>query len=818
MLYIETILPLPLAGTFTYSIDDEIQENIVVGMRVIVSFGKKYYTAIVKSISEQKPDVDFSIKAIVCTIDDKPVINQLQLHFWDWIAEYYQANLGDIYQAAVPSGLKIESKAKVFINRDFECSTPLSDRENRVLDALSPFESLSVDELNKRLSINNCMPALKLLVEKGAVEISEEITEKFRPRSETVIRFGETVHSEVDINILFDEIAKNAKQKQLLLQFLELTDGIEIIDKKEISKKELLKSSGCSTSVLSSLEKKNILASYSKTIGRLDFSQIQTIPPAQLNEYQQIAIEQIKTQFVEKNVVLLQGITSSGKTEIYIHLLKTAIENGKTALLLVPEIALTTQLTTRLIRIFGNRLGVYHSKFSDAERVEIWNNVLEGKRYDVIVGVRSSVFLPFQNLGLIIVDEEHETSYKQSDTSPHYHARNAAIVLASFHQAKTLLGSATPSVESYYNAKAGKYGLTELSHRYQDMQLPEIMLIDLADAYKKKRMTGHFSNALLEKIGATLQANEQIIIFQNRRGYSPYLECKACSYVPKCKNCDVSLTMHKYLQILTCHYCGYTETIPHKCPVCNADSLTNRGFGTEKVEDEIHELFPSATVARMDLDTTHTKKSYTRIITDFENHNTDILVGTQMVTKGLDFDNVGLVAVLNADNLLNMPDFRANERAFQLLMQVGGRAGRKKKRGLVVIQTSQPSHPIIKNVVNYDYISMFNTQISERHAFRYPPFYRLITLTLKHKNPDVVKQAAQALVENLRKVFGVRVLGPNDPLIARIQTYYIKQIILKIEISASHQRAKEIIKNQINQIKTIGEYRQVLISVDVDPM
>ena len=585
-----------------------------------------------------------------------------------------------------------------------------------------------------------------------------------------------------------------------------------------MTRKELLENSGASPAVLAALVERGVLETYLKEIGRLDISDLPTNAVYALNEFQQTALSSIEKQFKEKPVVLLHGVTSSGKTEIYIHLIQKVLDEGKQVLYLVPEIALTTQLTSRLKRVFGKRLGVYHSKFSDAERVEIWNNVLNDKSYEVIIGVRSSIFLPFRQLGLVIVDEEHESSYKQYDPAPRYNARNAAIVLASMHGAKTLLGTATPSIESYFNAETGKYGLVELHQRHEEMQLPEIVVVDTKEAYHKKRMEGHFSDVLLEKIAKALGNNEQIILFQNRRGYAPYIECKGCAYVPKCKNCDVSLTVHKVFNTLTCHYCGYTEPIPTICPVCKTPNLNTKGFGTEKIEDEIRQIFPDARVSRMDLDTTRSKKSYEKLITDFENHKVDILIGTQMVTKGLDFEHVSLVGILNADNMLNFPDFRAHERAYQLMAQVSGRAGRKNKRGLVVLQTSQPEHTVIGQVIRNDYAAMYKLQTEERKQFKYPPYFRMIQVTLRHKDVHVLQQAAFTLAGQLRAIFGSRVLGPIDPVVSRIQNLFIKQIILKIENEASPAKAKEMLQHASDELLTQSRFKAVRIGLDVDPV
>lgn len=819
MLYIDVILPLPLGNTFTYLVPDEWTGKVSVGMRVVVPFGKKkMYTAIVGLIHSHKPELLYEAKEIICLLDDKPILQHPQLKFWQWISQYYQAYLGDVYQAAVPSGLKLESETQVRINVNFEGGVELSDKEIKILDALSDGKIQSVTELEKLTGINNTLPLLRILLEKNAVEVSEELTEKFRPKTETYVRLTKFAEKENSLRNFFDELSKTPKRLDLLMKFIDLSKCLNPKLKQEVSKKELLEKSGASSAVFQGLIEKNVLETYQKEIGRLDFSQKETQEVFSLNDFQQQALSEIHLQFQEKPVVLLHGVTSSGKTEVYIHLINKILEEKKQVLYLVPEIALTTQLTSRLKRIFGNKLGVYHSKFSDSERVEIWNNVLNGKGYEVIIGVRSSIFLPFKQLGLVIVDEEHETSYKQFDPSPRYHARNAAIVLASMHNAKTLLGTATPAIETYYNAKNGKYGYVSLSQRFQELELPEILVVDTKEAYRKKEMTGHFTEPLLEKTQKALERNEQVILFQNRRGYAPFLECKACAYVPKCKNCDVSLTVHKYLNKLTCHYCGYTESVPQVCPVCKTPNLENRGFGTEKIEDEIKELFPSAKTARMDTDTTRNKKAYDKIITDFEQGKIDILVGTQMISKGLDFERVSLVGILNADNMINFPDFRANERAFQLMTQVSGRAGRKNKRGTVVLQTSNPQHPIISQVISNNFEGMVKNELVERKTYNYPPFTRLIEITIKHKDVNVMNQASETLAVQLRQLFGKRVLGPNVPPISRIQNFYIKNILLKLENEISSEQAKNIMQQIINELLSQKEFKSVRISLDVDPM
>jgi len=819
MKYIDVILPLPLKASFTYAVPVDWSEQIRIGMRVVVPFGKKkMYTAIVSIIHTHKPELPYEIKEIICLLDAEPILRYPQLKFWEWISSYYMACMGDVYQAAVPAGMKLESETLVCINPDFEAEAVLNDKEQRILDALSDGRPSTVEMLNKATEINSVLPTLKLLLEKNAIEVSESLTEKFRIKTESFVRLNDKCEDEAVLRSVFDELNRAKKQLDLLMNYIELSKYLQPAKRKEVAKKELLDKSGTSVVVLNGLVEKGVFEIYKKEISRLDIntSEVQEVFP--LNSSQQIALQEINTQFFDKQVVLLHGITSSGKTEIYIHLIKNAIEQGLQVLYLVPEIALTTQLTSRLKRVFGNKLGVYHSKFSDAERVEIWNNVLNDKTYDVIIGVRSSVFLPFRKLGLVIVDEEHETSYKQFDPSPRYHARNASIVLASMHGAKTLLGTATPSIESYYNACVGKYGLVQLDKRHADMELPEFLVVDTKEAYHKKRMEGHFSDQLLANIKKALENKEQIILFQNRRGYAPYTECKACTYVPKCKNCDVSLTVHKVFNTLTCHYCGYSEPIPNLCPACKTPGLHTKGFGTEKIEDEIKLLFPDARVSRMDMDTTRSKKAYEKLIADFEQYKVDILIGTQMVTKGLDFERVSIVGILNADNMLNFPDFRAHERAFQLMAQVSGRAGRKYKRGLVILQTTFPSHSVIGQVLQNDYLAMYNVQSVERMEFKYPPFYRLIQISLRHKDVQVVKQAAFEMGKRLRTVFGARLLGPVDLPIGRIQNLYIKQLILKIENEASPVKAKEILNAVSDSILQESKFKSVRIGLDVDPM
>jgi len=818
MKYIDVVLPLPIDALFTYAVPDDLIKNAVVGMRVVVPFGRrKMYTAIVFRIHENKP-VDYQTKEIICFLDEFPILRPLQLKFWEWISSYYLANLGDVYQIAIPSGFKLQSETQIRLNEDFEPEEILSSKEIKIVNALSSDKVFTVSELIKMTGIQNILPVVKMLIEKNVIEASEKLTERYKPKVETFVRLSNSIDSEEKLQQVFDDLKHARKQLDVLMNFVELSHCLSENFQNEVSKKELLRKSNASSSIFQNLVEKKILSIYQKEIGRLDRTKSTTQKPSELNEFQQKAFDEVENQFAEKSVVLLHGVTSSGKTEIYIHLIEKMIQEGKQVLYLVPEIALTTQLTSRLINIFGNRLCIYHSKFSNAERIEIWNDVLNDRNCDVVIGVRSSIFLPFSRLGLVIVDEEHEISFKQFETPPLYHARNAAIVLAAMYGAKTLLGSATPSIESYHNAQTGKYGYVELNQRFLEMELPEIHVVNLKEMYRKKQMNRHFSTALVDVINDALIHREQVILFQNRRGYAPYLECKSCSYVPRCKNCDVSLTVHKHTNQLICHYCGYTEPIPQVCPECHTPGLSDRGFGTERIEQEIQELFPNARTSRMDLDTTHNKKSYEKIIGAFESGDVDILIGTQMITKGLDFDNVSVVGILNADNLLNFPDFRANERAYQLISQVSGRAGRKNKRGTVILQTSNPDHPIIQLVKENDYDEMYRNECFQRKMFHYPPYFRLIEITLQHRELQKLNDSSAFLAVELSKIFGKRVLGPIEPLIPRIQNFYIKNILLKIEITSSSEKAKHLLKQTVTNLLASYQFKSLKITVDVDPL
>lgn len=815
--YVDVILPLPLPKSFTYSLPDEYAEEVKIGCRVVVPFGrKKFYTAIVRNVHYCAP-TEYEVKEISALLDASPILLPNQFKFWEWIADYYLCAQGDVYKAALPSGLKLESETIVEYNPDFEADAPLPEREQRILDLLAIDSQQCVTKLEKESGVKNILTAIKSLLDKEAIFVKEELRRTYKPKTEARVRLAGTA-DEKQLHILFDILSRAPKQLALLMKYVECSGILGDGTPKEISKKELLQRANVAPAVLNGLVDKKIFEIYYHEIGRLNKQEKEVVELNALNEFQQRAHDEIVESFREKNVCLLHGVTSSGKTEVYIHLIEEAIRQGKQVLYLLPEIALTTQITERLQRVFGSRLGIYHSKFPDAERVEIWRKQLGENGYDIILGVRSSVFLPFQNLGLVIVDEEHENTYKQQDPAPRYHARSSAIVLAAMYGAKTLLGTATPSIETWQNAMDGKYGFVQLKERYKEIQLPEIIPVDIKELHRKKRMVGQFSPLLIQYMKEALEQNEQVILFQNRRGFAPMIECRTCGWVPKCKNCDVSLTYHKGINQLTCHYCGYTYQLPKACPACAGTELVNRGFGTEKIEDDIKVLFPEAAVARMDLDTTRTRTAYEKIIADFEQGKTDILIGTQMVSKGLDFDHVSIVGILNADTMLNYPDFRSYERAFQLMAQVSGRAGRKNKRGRVVLQTKSIDHPIIHQVIANDYEDMVGGQLAERQMFHYPPYYRLVYVYLKNHNEALLDQMAAVMANKLRGVFGNRVLGPDKPPVARIQTLFIKKIVVKIEQNAPMGRARELLLRIQREMIEDEHYKSLIIYYDVDPM
>lgn len=754
--YVDVIVPLPLEGTFTYSVPHNLAERVRFGVRVAVTFGvSKVHTAIVVRVHQDKPA--FNVKDIVDVIDDQPMLLEQQYQLWQWLSAYYMAPLGDVYNAALPAGLKVE--------------------------------------------------------------------ENYKPRTETYIDLCEPLRNEQSLNVALDLLKRARNQRETLMHFLRIShwetiEGTQTTEPVvDITREELMNVSRCSYAVIKSLVERKILFTYEREVGRLnDHGEEHLENVKRLNEAQQEAYNQIVFQFFKKNVVLLHGVTSSGKTEIYIHLIKKALEEKKQVLYLLPEIALTVQITSRLRHVFGNKLGIYHSKYSDAERVEIWKKQLSHHPYEVVLGARSAVFLPFQRLGLVIIDEEHETSFKQQDPSPRYHARSAAIVLAGMYGAKTLLGTATPSVESYYNACQGKYGLVTLTSRYKDIQLPEIRVVDTKDLQRRKMMTGPFSPPLIAAVNEALKSGQQVILFQNRRGFAPMIECRTCGWVPKCSNCDVSLTMHKSMNLLTCHYCGYTFRIPTVCPACGGTDLRGRGFGTEKVEEYVGQLFPEARVARMDLDTTRTRNAYGRIIDDFSSGRTNLLIGTQMVSKGLDFDRVSVVGILNADAMLNYPDFRAYEHAFMMMAQVSGRAGRKGQRGKVFLQTKNKELPIIRQVVENDYQGFYEALLEERRLFSYPPFHRLVYVFLRHRHDDVVETAGIEMGSRLRQGLGERILGPDKPSIARVKNLHIRKIVIKLENGIDQKAVRLYLRTVQQQLLQDKRYAALQVCYDVDPL
>ena len=816
--YVDVIVPLPIASQYTYSVPAELEESVQEGCRVVVSFGqKKFYTAIVTKVHYVAPE-NYETKDVEEVLDTSPVILPTQFRFWEWLSTYYLCTLGDVYKAAMPSGMKLESETLVAYNEDFEATVPLPKNEQRILDLLNDDKEQCVTQLQKASGLKSILPIIKRLLEKQAIFVKEDLKRNYKPRTEARVRLTEAYSTEHALRELFDNLGRAKKQLSLLMKYIELSGWMGTASTlKEVSKKDLLDKTAASVSILNSLVEKGVLETYYYEIGRLDKSIKGTLSLNPLNVAQERAFTAIRNSFQEKSVCLLHGVTSSGKTEIYIHLIEEVLRKGQQVLYLLPEIALTTQITERLKRVFGHRLGVYHSKFPDAERVEIWKKQLTDESYDIILGVRSSIFLPFKRLGLIIVDEEHENTYKQQEPAPRYHARSAAIMLASMYGAKVLLGTATPSVESYFNARKGKYGLVQLKERYKEIRLPHIELVDIKELTRQKRMKGPFSPVLVKEIRSALDRKEQVILFQNRRGFAQMIECRTCGWIPKCKNCDVSLTFHKRLNQLTCHYCGYTQSVAASCPACGGVELLNRGIGTERIEEDIQLTFPDVRVARMDLDTTRSRTAYEKIIADFEQGKTDILIGTQMISKGLDFNHVNVVGILNADTMLNYPDFRSYERAFQLMAQVAGRAGRKDKQGLVILQTKSPELPVISQVLNNDYEQLYEDQLAERQVFRYPPFYRLIYVYLKHRKEDVLEQAAEMAATLLRTGLGNRVLGPDKPPIARIQTLFIKKIMIKVELTASMTKVRDYLKGVQRTLSEDARFRSLIVYYDVDP-
>ena len=797
--------------TYTYAITEAESKYLKTGMRVAVPFGKnKIYTALVFNIHKKSP-VLYVAKDIHQILDETPVVNQQQIKHWEWISDYYMCALGDVYRAALPSAFLLESETIIFKNDSFKNDLELGDDAFLIFEALQNHSQLTINQVCDILDKKKVLPIIDELIQKNVIHVKEKIYEVYKPKLVKYVKLKDEFKNSDELKALLEKLSRSKKQREAVLYYFQLTSN-----SKQIKVKELQDKANVSMSVLNTLISKNIFEFYHLQQDRLSFKGEVSGLKA-LNEHQEKALLQIKKSFEKYSVSLLNGVTGSGKTEIYVKLIKEFLDKGKQVLFLLPEIALTTQIISRLERYFGSYLSVFHSKYSMNERVEVWNNVLNCKtKAQLILGARSSVFLPFSDLGLIIVDEEHENSYKQFDPAPRYNARDTAVVLGHQHQAKVLLGSATPSLESFYNASEKKYGFIHLSKRFGNIQLPNIELIDLKEKYKKKRMKGHFSDRLIQMIGEALNEKEQIILFQNRRGFSPVVECTTCGVSPQCPNCDVSLTYHKYRKELKCHYCSYYRAMPNACDACGGSTLDSKGFGTEQIELELKELFPNHNIGRMDLDTTKGKNGYQKIIRAFEAQEIDILVGTQMLSKGLDFMNVSLVGVLNADSMLNFPDFRAHERAYQLLVQVSGRSGRSKKRGAVAIQTYNPYHQILQQVSTNSYMEMYKEQLQDRWQFHYPPFYRIIKITLKHRDYLKVDSGINWLAKALRNSFGSDVMGPTEPVVARVRNQYIKNLTIKIPPKQSLLKTKKQILKILEVFEAVKDYRSIRSIIDVD--
>jgi primosomal protein N' (replication factor Y) len=828
-LFIDVIVPLSVANKFTYRIPKEMNEFIAVGKRVIVQFGKsKFYTGIVYTVHTNPPK-DYAAKYIETILDDDPIVTASQLQLWDWISHYYVCNPGDVMNAALPSGLKLSSTSHITINPDFSLDEMpydyFTEKEHTVLEALMVNSSLSFEDVSVMLSLKTVQVFISKLIKKGAIVIYEEIKDKYKPKLVDYIGLNPSLlNSELQLKEVLDTLEKKAfKQAEVLLSVLHLLKTDETVKQLGLVKKSFLLKS-FDTAVIKGLVKKEIFIETELETSRLLFDNKEKSNKT-LNGFQIQAVKEIEHQFESKQTVLLHGVTGSGKTEIYSDLIDKTIAQGKQVLYLVPEIALTTQLINRIRAVFGNSVGIYHSKFSENERVEIWNSILhegdnklDAKHFNIVLGTRSALFLPFNNLGLIIIDEEHDNSYKQQDPAPRYHARDAAMYLANLHKAKVLLGTATPSFESYYNALHNKFGLVRIAERHGNASLPTTVVCDLKKENQQHQNKGIFSHQLVTAITQALAKKEQVILFQNRRGFAPYTECTSCNWIPHCTHCDVALIYHKQTNKLSCHYCGYTMQPPTSCGACGNNNLKYKGFGTEKIEEEIEILFPSAKVARMDLDTTRSKYAYKQLIDEFELGNIDILVGTQMVTKGLDFDNVSVVGVLNVDSVLNFPDFRSYEKAYQLIVQVSGRAGRKDKKGTVYVQTNQPEHAVINHVLADNYLQFYQSQINEREQFHYPPFTRVIELSVVSKDVLVVNDIAQQLANQLKPLFGGMMLGPEFPLVAKIKDQYHKRILLKINREYSPTQVRNLLKQEIDTLQYNNKKSIYRLQVDADPV
>ncbi|QOG01509.1 primosomal protein N' [Flavobacterium sp. MDT1-60] len=814
MFFVEVILPLSLAKIFTYRISEAEFHFIKKGMRVAVPFGKsKIYTALVIDMHQNEPSL-YEAKEIHQILDEKPIATETQIKHWLWVANYYMCGIGDVYRGAFPSGLLLESetiishKIDVIVNQN-----ELSDDEFLVYEALQQQSSLKVQEIISILNKKNILPVLQKLMEKDIIVLEEEIKENYKPKLIRYVKLHSKYESNNGLSELLEELKSARKQKEIVLAYFQISAS----EKKPITVKKLTEVSNSTSTIVKTLIEKEIFEEYYLQHDRVSFGGKASEKQLVLSDAQETAFSEIKDSFTEKEVCLLHGVTSSGKTEIYIKLIEDYLETGKQVLYLLPEIALTTQLVSRLRLHFGDKVAVFHSKYSNNERVEVWKQTLENSdKAQIVIGARSALFLPFNNLGLLIVDEEHEQTFKQTDPAPRYHARDSAIVLANFHNAKVLLGSATPSIETYFNTQSKKFALVTITERYNNVRMPEVVLVDLKDKHFRKRMTGHFSDLLIEEIAEALSLGEQVILFQNRRGYSPIIECLTCGHVPHCQQCDVSLTFHKHKNQLRCHYCGYSIAKPTHCHSCSSIDLTTKGFGTEQIEQELIALFPKAKTGRMDQDTTRGKFGFEKIIDTFKNREIDILVGTQMLAKGLDFDNVSLVGIMNADNMLHHPDFRAFERSFQMMTQVAGRAGRSEKQGKVVIQTYNPNHNTIQQVTTHNYIGMYKEQLYDRQIYKYPPYFRIIKLTLKHKDFDKLKEGSMWLYQVLSQNLNMPVLGPEEPLISRIRNEYIRTILIKIPQNMNLGSTKKTIQKMLNSFEAVAQYRAIKVIANVD--
>ncbi|WP_396211361.1 primosomal protein N' [Flavobacterium sp.] len=814
MYFVEVILPLSLSKTFTYRISEAEYLYIQPGMRIAVPFGKsKIYTSLAAEVHRNNPTL-YDAKEIHQILDEKPIVNSLQIQHWQWIASYYMCAIGDVFRSALPSALLLENETIISQKQDvFIDESLLTDEEFLVFEALQQQSSLKIDDISAILNKKTIFPIIQSLLDKNVLVLHEEMNETYKPKLIRYVRLHIKYSSSESLNELLETLKNAAKQREIVLSYFQLSASF----KKPITVKHLVETANSTSSIVKALVDKEIFEEYYLQEDRVNFDKNKKENQLQLSQAQQKAFDELQQNFETKEVNLLHGVTSSGKTEIYIKLIESYLASEKQVLYLLPEIALTTQLVTRLTSYFGNKVAVFHSKYNNNERVEVWKQVLENsEKAQVVIGARSALFLPFSNLGLIIVDEEHEQTFKQVDPSPRYHARDASIVLANFQKAKVVLGSATPSIETYYNAQSGKYGLVEISERYGKVQMPEIQLVDLKDKYFRKKMNGHFSDDLIESITETISLGEQVILFQNRRGFSPVVECMTCGHVPQCKQCDVSLTYHKHKNQLRCHYCGYSIANPTNCHNCSSVDLTTKGFGTEQIQQELITLFPNAKVGRMDQDTTRGKFGFEKIIDSFKNREFDILVGTQMLAKGLDFDNVSLVGIMNADNMLYHPDFRAFERSYQMMTQVAGRSGRSEKRGKVVIQTYNPNHNTIQQVTNNDYSGMYKEQLYERSIYNYPPYFRMIKFTLKHRDFDKLKEGSMWLYQVMQQNLSIPVLGPEEPPISRIRNEYIRTIMIKIPQSTPLITTKKTIQKILNSFETVAQYRAIKIAVNVD--